>query len=136
MCLKCPLKCTVKTGKFTLFVYCSQNINKQNLNIADETLTDYSFLSRYHHIKSKNYLKRRYRFRHWIPMFIGTPCTIHLLPVLGWIKMLARYPTSGGGRGRGTSPGKITLPCLRNWGDVPPPGKMMQNLECYFCAVI
>ena len=25
---------------------CSQNINKQNLNIADGTLTDYSFLSR------------------------------------------------------------------------------------------
>ena len=26
----------------------SQNINKQNVNIADETLTDYSFLRRYH----------------------------------------------------------------------------------------
>ena len=56
---------------------CSQNINKQNVNIADETLTDYSFLSRYHYTKSKNYLKRRYRIRHWIPMFIGTPCTTH-----------------------------------------------------------
>ena len=43
---------------------CSQNINKQNVNIADETLTDYSFLSRYHYTKSKNYLKRRYRIRH------------------------------------------------------------------------
>ena len=32
---------------------CSQNINKQNVNIADETLTDYSFLSRYHNTKSK-----------------------------------------------------------------------------------
>ena len=31
-------------------------------HIADETLTDYSFLSRY--TKSKNYLKRRYRIRH------------------------------------------------------------------------
>ena len=41
----------VKTDKFTLFVYYnflvllsttvySQNINKQNMNIADETLTD------------------------------------------------------------------------------------------------
>jgi len=49
---------TVKTEKFPLFIYCnflvllsttvcSQNINKQNVNIADETLTDYSFLSRY-----------------------------------------------------------------------------------------
>ena len=36
---------------------CSQNINKQNVNKADETLTDYSFLSRYHYTKSKNYLK-------------------------------------------------------------------------------
>ena len=80
---------TVKTDKFTLFVYCnflvllsttvcSQNINKQNVNIADETLTDYNFLSRYHDTKSKNYLKRRYRIRHWIPMFFGTPCIFHL----------------------------------------------------------
>ena len=71
--------------RFTLFVccnflvllrttVCSQNINKQNVNTADETLTNYSFLSRYHHTKSKNYLKRRYRIRHWIPMFFGTPC--------------------------------------------------------------
>ena len=43
---------------------CSQNINKQNANIADETLTDYSFLSRYHHTKSKNYLKRQYQICH------------------------------------------------------------------------
>ena len=43
---------------------CCQNINKQNVNIADETLTDHSFLSRYHYNKSKNYLKRRYRNRH------------------------------------------------------------------------
>ena len=60
---------TVKTGKFTLLVncnflvllsttVCSQNINKQIVNIADETLTDYSFLSRYHYTKSQNYLKK------------------------------------------------------------------------------
>ena len=84
---------TVKTDKFTLFVYCtfpvllsttvcSQNINKQNVNIANETLTDYSFLSRYHYTKSKNYLKRRYQIRHWIPMFIGTPC----IPTFSWTK--------------------------------------------------
>ena len=46
------------------------------MNIADESLTDCSFLSRYHCTKSKNYLKRRYRVRHGIPMFIGTPCSI------------------------------------------------------------
>ena len=38
---------------------CSQNINKQIVNLADETLADYSFLSRYHYTKSKNYSKRR-----------------------------------------------------------------------------
>ena len=43
---------------------CSQKINKQIVNIADGTLTDYSFLSRYHYTKSKNYLKRQYRIRH------------------------------------------------------------------------
>ena len=58
---------------------CSQNINKQIVNIADETLTYYSFLSRYHFTKSKNYLKRRYRIRHWIPIFIGTPCILWLV---------------------------------------------------------
>ena len=49
------------------FTVCSQNIKKkfQNVNIADETLTDYSFLSRYHYTKLfKNYLKRRNRIRH------------------------------------------------------------------------
>ena len=60
-----------KSWEFSLFVYCnflfllsttvySQNINKQNVNIADETLTDYSIFSMYHYTKSKNYLKRRY----------------------------------------------------------------------------
>ena len=32
-----------------------QSKHKQNVNIADETLTDYSFLSRYHYTKLKNY---------------------------------------------------------------------------------
>ena len=54
----------------------SRHINNQNENIADETLIDYSILRRYHYTKSKNYFKRWYRIRHWIPMFIGTPCTI------------------------------------------------------------
>ena len=77
---------TVKTDKFTLFVYCnflvllstpvcSQNMNKQNVNIADEILTDYNFLSKYHYTKSKNYLKRLYRLRQWIPCLLGLPVT-------------------------------------------------------------
>ena len=32
-------------------IVCSQNINKQNVNIADETLTYYSILIRYHYTK-------------------------------------------------------------------------------------
>ena len=92
--------------KFTLFVYCnflvllsttlcSQNINKQNVNIADENHTDCSFLSRYHVTKSKNYLKRRSRIRHWIPMFIGTPCMKAYMKEgggeWGWKKDLCKY---------------------------------------------
>ena len=56
-------------GQVFLFVYCnflvllsttvcSQNIDKQNVNIAEQNLKDYSFLSRYHYTKSKNYLKK------------------------------------------------------------------------------
>ena len=53
----------------------SQNINKEIVNIADENLSDYSLVSRYHYIKSKNYLKGRYRNRHPVPMFLETLCT-------------------------------------------------------------
>ena len=35
-----------------------QSKHKKNVNIADKTLTDYSFLNRYHYTKSKNYLKK------------------------------------------------------------------------------
>ena len=57
--------CLLQFSCFTKYTtLCSQNINKQNVNIEDETLTDYSFLSRYHYTKLKNYLKRRYRIRH------------------------------------------------------------------------
>ena len=70
--------------KFTLFVYCnflvllsktvySQNINKQNVNIADETLTGDSFLSRYHYTKSKNYLKDNIEFVTEFPCLLGHP---------------------------------------------------------------
>ena len=53
---------------------CNQNINKQNVNIADENLTDYSFLNRYQNTKSKNYLKRRYiEFDTEFPCLLGHP---------------------------------------------------------------
>ena len=78
---------TVITDKFTLFVYCnfhvllsttvcSQNINKL-WTLQTKLLTDNSFLSRYFYTKSKNYFKRRYRIRHWIPRFFGTPCILY-----------------------------------------------------------
>ena len=65
----------MKTDNFTQFVncnflvllnttVCSQNINKQNVNIADETLTAFSVGITITITKSKNYLKRRYRIRH------------------------------------------------------------------------
>jgi len=50
---------------------CSQNRNKQLVNIAGETLTDYGFLSRYHYTKSKNYLKRRFVTE--FPCLLGYP---------------------------------------------------------------
>ena len=56
--------CILQFSCFTKHAVKSQNINKQNVNIADETITDYSFLRRYHFTKSRNYLKRRYRIRH------------------------------------------------------------------------
>ena len=43
-------------------------VNKQIVKMADENLSDYSCLSRYHYTKSKKYLKKDK-----IPMFIVTP---------------------------------------------------------------
>jgi len=56
--------CILQFSCFTISTpLCSQKINKQIVNIADETLTNYNFLSRYHYTKSKNHLKRRYQIR-------------------------------------------------------------------------
>ena len=72
----------------TLFVYCnylvllsttvcSQNYKQTKCKHSRRnSYRLYSFLGRYHYAKSKNHLKRRYRIRHWIPMFIGTHCKI------------------------------------------------------------
>ena len=73
---------TVMTDKFNLFVYCnflvslsttvcSQNINKQNVNIADETLTDYSFLSRYHFTNQRIIWKDDIEFVTKFPCLLG-----------------------------------------------------------------
>ena len=53
---------------------CSQDINNQIVNIADENLTDYSFLSRYHYTKLKKYLKDDIEFVIEFPCVLG-PCT-------------------------------------------------------------
>ena len=46
---------------------------QQNVNIADETLTDYNFLSRYHYTKTKNYLKDDIEFVTEFPCLLGHP---------------------------------------------------------------
>ena len=57
--------CILEFSCFTKYNHMqSKHKQIQSVNIADETLTVYSFLSRYHLTKSKNYLKRRYRIRH------------------------------------------------------------------------
>ena len=40
--------CILQFSCFTKYNRMQTNKNKQNMNIADETLSDYSFLSRYH----------------------------------------------------------------------------------------
>ena len=74
-----PQDRTAKTYKFTLFVYncnflvllsptvCSQNINKQIVNIAEENLTDFTIIKE---LFKKAISKSSF-------MFIGTPCMIN-----------------------------------------------------------
>ena len=52
---------------------CSQNINKQNVNIADKTLTDYNFLSRHHYIKQRIIYKDDIEFVTEFPCLLGHP---------------------------------------------------------------
>ena len=59
---------------------CSQNINKQNVIIADETLTNYSLLSRYHYTKSKNYFKDDIEFVTEIPCLLVHPVSEQRIP--------------------------------------------------------
>ena len=56
--------CILQFSCFTKYKRMQSKHKQTNVNIADKTLTDYSFLSRYHYTKSKNYLKRLYRIRH------------------------------------------------------------------------
>ena len=46
------------------------------MKITDELLLITAFSVCITILNQKNYLKRRLRIRHWISMFIGTPCTI------------------------------------------------------------
>ena len=65
--------CILQFSQLLSKTVCSQNINKQIVNIADENLTDYSFLSRYHYTKSKNYLKSDIEFVTEFPCLLGHP---------------------------------------------------------------
>ena len=66
--------CILQFSCFTKYNRVQSKLNKQNVNIADETLTDYSFLSRYHYTKLKNYFKRRYRIVTEFPCLLGHSC--------------------------------------------------------------
>ena len=46
--------CILQFSCFTKYNRMQSKHKQKNVNIADETLTDYSFLSRYHYTKSKN----------------------------------------------------------------------------------
>ena len=70
--------CILQFSCFTNTTVCSQNINKQNVNIADETLTDYSF-------KSKNYCKDDIEFVTEFPCLLGHP-------VVNYVKTKKKYP--------------------------------------------
>ena len=50
--------------QFSCFTKYNRMQSKHKQTKCDETLTDYSFLSRNHTTKSKNYFKKRYRIRH------------------------------------------------------------------------
>ena len=74
-----------RTDKFTLFVYCnflvllsttvySQNIKKQNVNIADETLTDYTAFSVGITILNQKIIEKDYiEFVTEFPCLLGHP---------------------------------------------------------------
>ena len=64
--------CILQFSWFTKY-NCMQSKHKQTVNIAYETLTDYSFLSRHHYIKSKNYLKDDIEFVTEFPCLLGYP---------------------------------------------------------------
>ena len=68
----------MKTDKFTLCVYCNflALLSEQTNCIADENLTYYSFLSRHHYTKSKNYIKDDIEFVTEIPCLLGHPVVV------------------------------------------------------------
>ena len=74
--------CILQFSCFTKYNRIQSKHKETKCEHSDETHSDFSFLSRYNYTKSKNYFKRRYRIRHWIPMFIGTPCTIKIYSIV------------------------------------------------------
>ena len=56
--------CMLQFSCFTKYNRIQSKHKQTKFEHSRQTLTDYSFLSRNHHTKSKNYLKRRYRIRH------------------------------------------------------------------------
>ena len=65
--------CILQFSCTTSTTVCSQNINKQNVNIAYENPMDYSFFSTYHYTKSKNYSKDNIEIVTKFPCLLGHP---------------------------------------------------------------
>ena len=76
--------CILQFSCFTKYNRMQSKHKQTNCKHRDVNLSDFSFLSRYHYNKSKNYLKRRYQIRHWIPMFILDICTVAVLQIKLW----------------------------------------------------
>ena len=70
--------CILQFSCFTKYNRMQSKHKQTKYEHSRRTLADFSFLRRYHYTKSKNFLKRGYWIRHWIPMFIGTPCRFSL----------------------------------------------------------
>ena len=77
--------CILQFSCFTKYNHMQSKHKQKNVNIADETLTDYS---RYHYTKSKNYLKDDIEFFTEFPCLLGHPVRyflcylINLKPVI------------------------------------------------------
>ena len=65
--------CILQFSCFTKYNRMQSKHKQKFVNKADETLTDYSFLSRYYYTKSKNFWKDNIEFVNEFPCLLGHP---------------------------------------------------------------